>query len=333
MLNTMTLSLMSTVLPLLRSRCLLAATGVGVALTVGGCQRPKASSSGPPVAARVGESVILVSDVQEEISRRVKRGNLVPAKETLLDDMVQRRLLVDQARQAGLDKDPELMRSWENLLISRYKEEHLRKETRQVSVSEEEIRLRYEGSPDKFRRAAKARLAILQVSLPTSLSREDREAKIEAMAQARTKTLAVPAGAGFGALAVEHSEDDVTRHRGGDAGWLDEGVDYRWPDAVVRAGFALAVGAVSEPIEVDGAVFLVKKSDERPSTMLAFEAVRERLRKEIHTEKLRTIEAAFAGQLRTGVTIETFPESLRELEIPIPDHRTIASEEPPPDIP
>jgi len=112
----MTFSLMSLPRPP-RTRCFLAAAGAGLALVVGGCDRPKVSSSGPAVAARVGESVIWVTDVQEEVSRRVKRGNLVPAKETLLDDMVQRRLLVDKARQAGLDKDPDLMRSWENLLI------------------------------------------------------------------------------------------------------------------------------------------------------------------------------------------------------------------------
>jgi parvulin-like peptidyl-prolyl isomerase len=134
-------------------------------------------------------------------------------------------------------------------------------------------------------------------------------------------------------MAVDHSEDDVTRHRGGDAGWLDAGVAYRWPAPVVQAGFALKSGEVSDPIEADGAAYLVRKIDERPSARIPLARVRDQLRREMHAEKLRVVEETFASRLRQDVTIETFPDTLKGLKVPVPDAKSIAAEEVPPGIP
>ena len=298
-----------------------------------GCDRPRAGRGEAAVAARVGDGVILVKDVEEEIARRVKNGNLVPAKETLLNTMVERRLLIDKAKRAGLDKDPDLQKSWENLLISRYKELNLRQGERAATVSDEEIAQRYEANPDRFTRPGKARLAILTVALPATLTQEERTEKLAALSEVRSMAPQSPVDRGFGALAVDHSEDDVTRHRGGDAGWLDAGVAYRWPAPVVEAGFALKPGEVSEPIEADGAAYLVRKTDERAAVRLPLERVRDQLRRELQAEKRRAVEEAFASQLRQDVTIETFPGTLKDLKVPVPDAKSIAAEEVPPGIP
>ena len=51
------------------------------------------------------------------------------------------------------------------------------------------------------------------------------------------------ASIGFGAVAVEYSDDQVSRYRGGDIGWLDDGnFSYRWPKEVLAAGYALEKG-------------------------------------------------------------------------------------------
>jgi len=304
----------------------LAATGLA------GCQRTTPAVQ-PAVAARVGESVILVDDVQAEIERRVARGNLVPAKDVLLNDMIERRLLLDRAREAGLDRDPEVVRSWENLVISRYKELNLRRQERDAVVTEDMIREQYESAPDRFRSARKARLAILKRAVPPTLDADEKAAVVAAMDEARALAAREVPAAAFGPLALEYSEDDVTRHRGGDAGWLDEGVDYRWPSEVLRAGFALDVGAISDPIEAEGAVYVVKKSDERPAVMVPLEKVRDQIRRELQASGLRAVEEAFAATLRQGITIETFPERLRDVTVPMPDGKSIAAEEPPPGIP
>ena len=297
------------------------------------CGPSRETTDSEPIAARIGDSVIFVKDVEQEIAWRVERGAPVPAREVLLKDMVERRLLVQKALAAGLDKAPDVRRSWENLLISRYKEEHVGKETREVKVTDEEVLKRYESNSARYERAGQARLAVLTMALPASLAPDQREAKLAAMREAHALAAQPSEGPGFGPLAVRYSEDDVTRHRGGDAGWLDEGVAYRWPDEVVRAGFGLPVGGVSAPIEAASAIFLVKKLDARPPTKVAIDRVRDQLRREIQAEKRRSVEASFAQASRAGVIIETYPDRLAGIQIPVPAAKSVPADELPPSIP
>ena len=63
------------------------------------------------------------------------------------------------------------------------------------------------------------------------------------------------AGADFEAIARETSEDG-SRERGGDMGWLGRG---RLAPAYENAAFALAVGAVSEPIETEFGFHVIQR--------------------------------------------------------------------------
>lgn len=311
------------------------AAALAVITGLASCNRSGTTAPAETVAARIGNETIPVREVEEEIAYRVSRGAIVPPREKLLEDMIERRLLVKRARDAGLDSDPEIRRSLENLLISRYKEDHLRAETAALQVSDEEIAARYQENPDRFRHPAKARLAILQAALPASLDPEQREETLARMREARELAVAKPAdGPGFGTLAVRYSEDDVTRHRGGDTGWLNENVDYRWPAEVVRAGFALSSGETSEPIVCGDAVYLVRKLDERPSVAVPLAQVGETLRREIHSEKLRAVQEAFATRIREGIRIEAFPDTLAGIQIPLPDAKgAVALKDEPPAMP
>lgn len=310
----------------------------GLVLAVGcGSGGPAGSGADPEVVARIDEDVLTVEDVQREVDLRAGRAAPIPELPVLVDEMVERRILVEKAIAEGLDRDPELRRSWENLLIGRYKENHLRDQLRAITITDEEIGARYEGNADRYSRPAKARLAILTLRTSPVMSPEEREAVVARMAEARGKVLAADdlgPGPGFGRLAVPYSEDQVTRHRGGDTGWLDEGVDYRWPAEVVGAGFDLKVGAVSEPLVTDDAVYLVRKLDERPASRIPLAQVRDQIRKELQRAAIDEREKAFAGAVRADVTVETFPGSLDRIRIPEgPKPDALVRDQRPPSMP
>jgi parvulin-like peptidyl-prolyl isomerase len=300
---------------------------------VAGCQREATAPDDADVVAKVGESVIRVSDVEQELRMRAGRAAPIPGLDTLLDDLVERRLIVDKALADGMADDPELRRSWESLLIGAYKERYLREQLRTIEVGDAEVAAQYQADADRYRRPAKARLAILSLPFTSVMPAEERDAVVARMAEGRELSLATePAGPGFGTLAVNFSEDQVTRHRGGDAGWLDEGVDYRWPAEVVAAGFALEMGETSQPLVAGDAVYLVRKLDERPATPIELAQVSTQIRKDLLTAKIREAEAAFSNTLRQDVTIETNPERLSGIDVP-ETARTAAIDEEPPTIP
>ncbi len=305
-----------------------------VLVLLAGCSRRPATEDAPVAAARVGDQVILVREVEEELASRIERGALAPAPPVLLENMIERSLLVQKALEEGLDQDSEVRRAWENLLISSYKERHLRGATREAMVSEEDIAQRYAANPDRFSRSARARLAILSGKLAAGASADEREELISRMREAREKALALGEGdgPGFGAWAVDYTEDQATRNRGGDAGWLEEGVAYRWPEEIVKSGFALEVGGLSDVLTTASGVYLVRKSDERGATQIPLDQVRDQIRKEIRTEMIRDMETAFARSLREGVVIEIYPEALAKIETALPA-QAAAAEDLPPAIP
>jgi parvulin-like peptidyl-prolyl isomerase len=89
------------------------------------------------------------------------------------------------------------------------------------------------------------------------VKRTKQEAKARAE-EARTKALA---GAQFGGLATEYSDEPQSRavH-----GFLNSYDPKEWPKAFAAAAAALPVGGVSEVIETDRGFHLIKRSADNP---------------------------------------------------------------------
>src|SRR5262245_57570140 len=70
----------------------------------------------PSVVAMVADAKIRLEDLQAEIARRGNASAVDP--KTVLQQMINRRALVARARRLGLERNPEIVRAYENLLIT-----------------------------------------------------------------------------------------------------------------------------------------------------------------------------------------------------------------------
>src|SRR5207302_3329303 len=187
-----------------------------------------------------------------------------------------RELLLQKARAAGLEDDPDVRHSYESLLAGKLRERLLTPRIDALKVSSEEVQALYEKNLSQNTRAAKARLALGYIKTEHKMSPErlaEAEKRIE---EARQLVLALPAGTrGFGRVAIDYSEDQASRYKGGDAGWFDQGLTaYRWPADVVSAGFALkANGEVSQVIKATNGLYLVSKLDTRDAVTTPLEQI------------------------------------------------------------
>src|SRR5206468_7068071 len=247
-----------------RVRRLFPALGVAGLIALAGCGRSPAPD--PTVLATVGDRVIRVEDVQREIAWRQNARRGVPEPGALLEEMISQESLVQKARAAGLEKDPEFQRACRSLLVSKFKERELAPRLEALQVSAEELRAAYEKQKDRHTQPAKARLALVQIKIDPKLSEAQLAELRTRIGAARTESLALTnGGPGFGKVAAAYSEDQASRYKGGDEGWFDEGLThYRWPVEVISAGFALKnCSDVSEVIRATNGFYLVKKLDTR----------------------------------------------------------------------
>jgi peptidyl-prolyl cis-trans isomerase D len=105
----------------------------------------------------------------------------------------------------------------------------------------------------------------------------DADADTLKAAQEKAAAIAVrarAAGADFGALAREASDDIGSKAAGGDLGWVEKGITQ---PAFETALFEMQAGAVSDPVKTDDGFHVIQLREVQPGRSKSFEEVRDEL--------------------------------------------------------
>jgi peptidyl-prolyl cis-trans isomerase C len=288
--------------------------------------------SDPQVLARVGPSEIRVEQFRAQMARRGGGKPESLDRQALLEEMIEQEALYVKAVQAGLDKDPEVQRACRNLLIGKLRERELAPRLAKVEVTAEELRAAYDHDRPRHLRPAAVRLAALYLPAGPAMKEAQVAGLRERMAEARRKALEPPvAGApGFGTLAIAYSEDQATRYKGGEIGWVEAERGPAWLGPAVRqaAGALKSPGDLSEVISDFRGVYLVKLIERRDAEPIPFSAVEPALRQRLLAEKRQQLERSFAQEACGSVPVEIHADRLANITPPISHARTGAQQPP-----
>lgn len=269
------------------------------------------------VLARVGEASVTVAEFEREWTR-VARSAATSApvdeqRRQLLAEMIGFRLRVAAARAAGLDRDPELVASFERALVRRLDEQWIEKHRADLAVTEEEIALAYAARQESFRIPARSRAALIWIAAAKGADRRAAERRAEKALDEARRLPAEPAH--FGALALDYSEETASRYRGGDIGWLAAGESSRWPPEVTAAIFALdRPGALAPLIASANGFYLVRLTAREESRLRPLASVRDDLRGDLLREKHQTLRAAQSAALAASFPVAVDEALFEELE-------------------
>lgn len=89
---------------------------------------------------------------------------------------------------------------------------------------------------------------------------------------------ALASGADFAELASEYSDDLGTKGQGGELGFITED---GFPEPFVAAAKSLEVGEVSQPVETDSGIHLIKVLEKRGNEEVTFEDARDRIARQL----------------------------------------------------
>ena len=217
-----------------------------------------------------------VADLPEGLRVEV-RGNA--ARKRYLQDLVDSRLLLLEARARGLDTTMVVRTVVEDAIDARARNLYRHREIdAKIAVSKDEVRRRFEAEGYAVERKLHAILV------------NSREAILDVVAELQR-------GKSFAEVARSRSLDERSAERGGELGFIDPDMAMRLnvPREIFRT---LPLGEVSQPLDAAGRWHVVRFTEERPGDFGKFgDFIRSRLIRELEAqaeeEHLEELEQAF----------------------------------------
>ncbi len=218
------------------------------------------------VLARVNGTPITRAEVQSFIEQQQQPVN----EQQALQELINVELLYQQAKKAGVDKDPKVQlqvkRATEGVIASAYLKQFLD----ELNIDDAALKARYEKEIKKAasnKKEYKARHILLK-------SKEDAEQVIKELDQ----------GADFAELAKKKSTGPSGKN-GGDLGWFEPGQMVK---SFSDAAIALKPGSYSKtPVKTQFGWHVILLEDSRPVQPPSFESVRQQLQTQMAAEALR----------------------------------------------
>jgi peptidyl-prolyl cis-trans isomerase C len=212
--------------------------------------KPASSPTGGKVVLTVGNETLTEKDFQnilEALPENVRSQAVGPMKRQFAEQIVRMKLLAQEARKRGLDKDPgfqaRMAFQQENMLAAAVYADIQNK----VTPDEAALRKYMEQNKSEFESASARHILIRFKGSPVQLKEGQKDlTEEEALAKVTDLKKQIDAGADFAKLAKENSDDQGSGANGGDLGTFKRG---QMVPAFEKAAFEQPVGKVGEPIK------------------------------------------------------------------------------------
>jgi parvulin-like peptidyl-prolyl isomerase len=158
-------------------------------------------------------------------------------------------------------------------------------------VTEAECRAFYESHPANFFVPERLHVSHLFLAAPPETAPEIVEAKRTAI---DALSVRLAGGGDFAALTAENSEDEATKLRGGDLGYLSA---TRMPSDFVEAAGKMHPGEIGKPIRTRLGFHILNLIDVQPPRQKSFDEARKDIAIELANQKRATAIQQLIGDL------------------------------------
>jgi peptidyl-prolyl cis-trans isomerase C len=241
------------------------------------------------VLAEVNSGSITTGDFDRELKNLPEylkaMADTPQGRKEMLDTMVIRELILQQASKDGLDKGAEIEDKLQDLKKRLIVESFLKNKVEVESkVSDEDMKKFYEQNKDKFKTGE-------QIKASHILVKTEKEAK-DVLAK-------IKSGGNFEELAKKSSVDSSSA-KGGDLGWFGKG---SMVPAFEKAALALKEGQISEVVKSDFGFHIIKLTGKRPAGIRPFEEVKEQIKGAIMPTKQQEVFQKIKDELKKTAKI------------------------------
>ena len=261
-----------------------------------GCQGGTPSNGAKPegkkegqVIAEVNGGSVTTGDFERELKNLPEylkaMADTPQGRKEMLDTMVIRELILQQASKDGLDKGAEIEEKLQDLKKRLIVESFLKKKVEaEAQVSDADLQKFYEQNKDKFKTGE-------QMKASHILVKTEKEAN-GILAQ-------IKAGGNFEELARKNSIDSSSA-KGGDLGWFGKG---SMVPAFEKAVLSLKENQVSGVVKSDFGYHIIKLTGKRPAGIRPLEEVKEQIKGAIMPTKQQEVFQKIKEELKKSAKI------------------------------
>ena len=226
-------------------------------------------------------------------------------KVKLLRKLMHEKILSEEAKRLGLDKDPGVREQIEIMTNDQLASELLKREVAdKISVSDKEARTYYQLHRDAYKTPETMRVRHILVKV-------DKDADLEARKAASEKALSllkrIRAGEDFGKVAEEFSDDAGSKAKGGDLGFFQKG---QMVPEFEKAAFSLKPGEVSDIVETKYGYHIIKCEEKRAAGVVPFEEVKKGIVEKLLKQTTASKIEEYVNNRMAEEKVEFFPDRL-----------------------
>jgi peptidyl-prolyl cis-trans isomerase C len=285
----------------------------------------KGASRSGPVLARVDDTEITASDLQDLLARYahtpfvLARYSTPEKKKELLDSLIRYELMAREALRRGYDRDPDVQRIAKKQMVAQFEKREINDKLRAEDVPPADIEKYYREHQPEFVRPEEVRVSQILMHEAAAARRIAAEAKA-----GRNDPKS------FRNLVERYSEDADSKPRAGDLTFFDRKTT-REPKPLVEAAFAMTqVNDVVGPIASDKGFHILKLTDRRAETTRALSEAKVDIQKRLLDQMRAQRKREMAEEMRKSIRVEIFQDELAKVALaPTPDGGRPASANPP----
>ena len=200
---------------------------------------------------------------------------------------------------------PEIVAAFEQMIAARFEQEQLAKGLA-TQISDADIEEAYHRDVVKYTTPAAARAGVIFFAVSSKATPEVQVEVRQSAEAVLAETRSADATA-YAQLVQRHSDDQATRYKGGDTGWLirrDELRESRWETPVIEAIFSLTPGEVAPLISTERGFYVVKLSDTKAASVRPLEEVKKGIRYQLTRAKQDQLRIQMFDEARRSAKIE-----------------------------
>lgn len=272
--------------------------------------------------AKVGDEVITLDEFEAQINQQNplvrSRYKSPDHKRKLLESLVEREAMVQEARRLGLDKDPDVVQGLKKILARHLVNvEFNQKRVKEISITDEEIERYYQENQDRYHAPEKIRVHQIFFAGASNDAKARREARKRA-SEVLKKLKADPKDRRlFLKMARENSEDEATKRVGGDTNFrTKEQLAESYGKDFAETAFSLKqANDLSDIVEGEKGFYIMRLSGSQAAIDLPLDKVKGQIRTTLFARARGDAYKAYVQEVKDKIGVQVFADIVEKAKV------------------